>query len=509
MDRRADFSRFSVTDGVRADLKRKSIRGAAFVAYGGAADIIIRFLSIAILARFLLPEDFGLIAMVAALTGVVDSFRDLGLSAATVQRPDITHAQVTNLFWVNVAVGVLFTLALFALSPLIAQFYGDDRLIGVAAGLALVFLWSGLTVQHEALMSRQLRQGEIALIRVLASVLSTGLAIWLAIAGWGFWALVWREVSRSALIAVGVWLRCPWLPGVPRRHVGTRSLVRFGGELSATNLFGGLIANIDKLLIGKLFGAVPVGLYRQAQQLLLAPIEQLNFPIMSVAQPALSALQGDPARYRRYYEKIVFVVTCMTLPVGLFVAIYAEEVTLLLLGPKWADAAIFVRIFGLAAMMRPAIGTSYVVLVTCGLSTRMLAIAVAHGVVLTALLAIGTGWGAAGVAWAHVATTVVLMVPKLYFSFLSTPVTLAGFFSAIRPTLVAGIAMAAALALLRHFALIHGTLFSLAAGATAAAVVYGLALWLQAASRGELKAMLLDVREALRRKRSLVSPTVE
>jgi len=501
VNRRADFSKFSSTDAILADIKNKSVRGAVFVATSSAIDIVLRFVAIAILARLLLPEDFGLIAMVAAITGVVDSVRDLGLSTATVQRREITHPQVTNLFWLNTAIGGVFTLVFVGLAPLIARFYSDDRLIGVAAALSLVFLWSGLTVQHEALMSRQLRQGELAAIRLLASVFSTLLAVALALGDFGYWALVWREVARSAFIAAGVWLCCPWRPGIPIRHVGTGSLLRFGGELSATNVLAGLIGNIDKLLIGRMFGAAPVGLYRQAQQLLLAPIEQFNGPILSVGQPALSALQSDPGRYRRYYEKIVFLVTLMTLPVGLFVAVYAREVTLFLLGPEWTEATVFVRIFGILAMIRPASGTSGVVLITCGLSTRFLALAAVHGVVLVAFLLIGVGWGAVGVAMAQLATTVTMLVPKLYYSFLRTPASLGGFFRAIRGPFIAGLVMAAGLSSLRSVEPVDDVLLSMLAGASAGAALYLGVLWLLPGSRVEIKSLVVDVRAALQRRR--------
>jgi PST family polysaccharide transporter len=373
--------------------------------------------------------------------------------------------------------------------------------VGVAVGLSLVFFWSGLTFQHEALLSRQMRQGELAVIRLLASLISIALAVLLALADWGYWALVWKEVAGSALIAIGVWVRCPWLPGVPKRHVGTRSLVRFGGELSATSLFTGLIANIDKLLIGRIFGAAPVGLYRQAQQLLLAPIDQLNGPILSVGQPALSALQADPARYRRYYEKIVFLVTLTTLPLGLLVAVYAEEVTLLFLGPEWRHAAVFVCIFSVAAMIRPAIGTSAVVLVSCGHSRRFFVLAVAHGVVLSLLLLLGVNWGAEGVALAHVATTVVLMAPKLYFSFLKTPATLQSFVGAIRAPVVAGVLMGTGLIALRGHLAMDNALLSLLAGASAGCALYVVGLWVQPNGRNELRSLAKDLRAGLERKR--------
>src|SRR5690606_18080967 len=117
------FSQFAQTDGLRANLKRRSIRGAIFMASGSGFDVVIRLGAIAVLARLLGPEDFGLLAIVTAITGVLDGFKDLGLSTATVQRPEITHRQVSNLFWVNVLVGCGLALGFCVSAPLIAEFF--------------------------------------------------------------------------------------------------------------------------------------------------------------------------------------------------------------------------------------------------------------------------------------------------------------------------------------------------------------------------------------------------
>jgi O-antigen/teichoic acid export membrane protein len=492
-----DFARFSGTDGVRKSLKQKSVRGAVFVASGGGLDLLLRIVSIAVLARLLMPEYFGLIAMVTAFTGIAEGIRDLGLATATVQRHEISHRQVTNLFWVNAAAGALFALLFCALSPAIASFYQDDRLAGATMAISLTFLWSGLSVQHEALMSRQLKQGELAAIRLLASFLSIVAAVGLALGGWGYWALVWREVIRSALIALGVWIRCPWVPGLPSKGAGTRGLLRFGRDLTLTHLLTSLIANIDRVLIGRFYGPSPVGLYRQAQQLLMVPIDQLNAPITAVARPGLSALQREPDRYCRYYEKIVFLVMLATFPLGLFIAVYAEEVTLLLLGPTWSEAAVFVRIFGVAAAIRPAIGTSAVVLITTGQSGKYLTVAVVHGVLLAILMIFGVRWGAEGVAVAHVATTLILMVPKLYYSFTGTPITLGVFFHAVRTPLVAGAAMLAGLVMLRSLTSLPGVVLPLFTGVAVGGTLY-LAVWLlQRKGRRQLRTMTSDLASAL------------
>jgi O-antigen/teichoic acid export membrane protein len=489
MSRSDEFERYASTDAVRKDLRRKSLRGAMFTAAASGIDLLLRFASIAILARLVSPEHFGIVAMVTALTGVVEGVRDLGLATATVQRKHITHWQVSNLFWVNAAAGFGFTIMFCVLSPSVTIFYREERLASATMAMALAFLWSGLSVQHEALMSRQLRQGELAFIRVSASIISIGLAIGLAYRGYGYWALVWREVVRSAIIALGVWMRCPWLPGLPRRGTGTLQLLRFGRDLSATHLLISLIANVDRLLIGRFYGPIPVGLYRQAQQLLMVPIDQLNAPIMAVAQPGLSALQSEPERYRRYYEEIVFLVALSTVPLGLFIAVYADEITLLVLGPAWSEAAVFISIFGLAAAIRPAIATSAAVLVSSGRSGRYFAVAVVHSVVLTALLVFGVQWGPEGVALAHVATTLVLAVPKLYYSFEATPVSLRVFAGAIRTPVIAGTIMVLGLLALRKFVSVDAILPEVLIGAGVAGTLYMTAWLLQPTGWSQLKGL--------------------
>jgi len=493
-------SEFLDTEHLQGDLKRRSVRGAVFMASGGSLELFIKLISIPILARLLSPEDFGLVAMVTAFTAIVDAVQDAGLGTATVQRRGLTVSQVSNLFWLNTAIGTFFAVAVWASSSAIAGFYKEPRLIGITVGISICFLITGVSVQHEAVMNRQMRQGELAFIRLLGSVSSIALAIALALKGWEYWALVWREVSRSAFVAAGVWVRCRWLPGLPSRGQGTRSLLRFGGELTATNLLTALIANVDRLLIGRFFGPVPVGLYRQAQLLLTVPIDQLNGPIMGVAQPALSALQSDPDRYRRYYEKIVLLVSLATIPLGLFVAVYAEEITLLILGPTWIEASSFVTIFGVAAAMRPAIATSATVMITCGKTRRFLAVAIGHSLALTAFMLLGVRWGAEGVALAHVATTLVVMVPKLYYSFIGSPVKLRGFLGAALTPLVAGSVMVVALVALKRFVPLPGAVVSLGFGAIAGALVYAMVSMLQRRSRHQLITTANDFVSSFRRR---------
>jgi len=496
----ARFQRFAGTEGARANLKQRSVRGALFVAAGGATDFVVRFGAIAVLARLLRPEDFGLIAMVTAVTSIVEGFRDLGLATATVQRPDITHRQVSNLFWVNAAAGAGFAACFCVSAPVIARFFHEPRLVAIAIVLSLAFVWGGLSAQHEALMSRQLKQGELSFIRLASTVTSTVAAVVLAARGYGYWALVWREVIRTALVSLGIWARCPWVPGWPRRGVATGALIRFGTELSATHLLTSLIASIDRLLIGRFFGAVPVGLYRQAQQLLMVPVDQLNAPITAMAQPALSALQDDPERYRRYYDRIAFLVALATVPLGVLVAVYAREIALVVLGAGWGQATAFIRIFGVAAAIRPAVATSAVVLITCGHSARYLRAAIAHSLLLAVLMCAGLAWGPEGVAVAHVSATVIALWPKLWYSFLETPISVRLFARSVRVPVAAGTATLAGMMALRHLLPPGRDLPALLVGATVGPALYLAACLLQGEGRARLAVLGGDLRGALQRR---------
>ncbi|OAI55811.1 hypothetical protein AYO49_01035 [Verrucomicrobiaceae bacterium SCGC AG-212-N21] len=486
------FEQIAATTTVRDNLKKRSVLGAGYLAIGTIGDFVVRLGSVAVLARLLVPEQFGILGMVTAVTGIAAIISQLGLSTATIQRSDITYEQVSNLFWINVGFGFVLSLAIGAAAPIVAHFYGDTRLVPVTIAVATTFFWSGLAVQHEALLIRQMKQAQSAFSRLTATVLSAILAIALAAGGFGYWALVWQEVARSILITVGIWTCCPWCPGRPYRNANTRSLVRFGADLTAAQLFYGIVSNIDRLVLGRFFGPAMVGMYRQAQQLIMVPIEQLNGPILGVSQPVLSMLQNDPARYRRYYSKILFLIASGTMPLAAFGAVYAEELTQLLLGTNWSGSAPLFRIFALAALIRPVLGTAGIVVLTCGRSRRLLALTFVSQLVLVIFIIIGIGWEARGVAAAYLLTAATLLLPNLYFSFKETPVSMSLFFRTIAIPVAASALMVAALFGVRSILPSAGLIESLVLGGVTGGIVYLVACFTLPGGRSEWSGLIGD-----------------
>src|ERR1700730_8073369 len=218
------------------DLKEKTIRGGSARVCSQAASLLLRVGSLALLARLLDPTDFGLVGMVAAFTGILNLFRDFGLSAATIQRATVTEQETSTLFWINVLVGAVLTVVALVFAPVVASFYHEPRLFWVTTAIAPGFLFNAAGVQHSALLQRQMRFTALASIDLLSLIASTVAAIAVAKVGYGYWALVAMTVSLPLTGTVGSWLATGWVPGRPHRHANLRSMMRFGGTITLNGL---------------------------------------------------------------------------------------------------------------------------------------------------------------------------------------------------------------------------------------------------------------------------------
>lgn len=417
-------SEFFHTAGLRSDLKGRSVRGGAVTLLAQGAKLALQTASIVLLARLLTPAEFGLVAMVVAVTRLVLMLKDLGLSMATVQQAEINHAQVSTLFWINVAVSVLLSAAVAGLAPAIAWFYDEPRLLFITFVLSISFLFSGLTAQHQALLRRQMRYRQLGLIDVSASAFSVLVGISTALLGWSYWSLVAMYIAMPAATMVGTWLACPWRPGKAVRGAGVRSMLAFGGHLTGFNLSLYFTQNVDNILIGWRWGAQSLGLYSRAYNLLLFPLQQINPPIAAVAIPALSRLQDDPSRYRAYYLKAVSFQLFCTLPLTVLLLLAAKETILLFLGPQWVGATTIFQCFAAAALTRPLLNSTGWLYLSSGRTRRMFQWGICSALVICSAFVVGLPYGPTGVALSYATAATLLTLPGLHVALRGTGISL-------------------------------------------------------------------------------------
>ena len=443
------MKRFFETDHLVEDLKGRSVRGgvASMAAQGG--KLVLQVGSTMVLARMLTPDDYGIFGMALVVTGLLGLFNDLGLSMATIQRKEITHEQVSTLFWVNAGLGLLIALLAVALAPAVAWFFDDPRITPVIAALAFAFLLGGLAVQHQALLRRQMRFGRIALLETASLAVGITVGIGCAWRGFGYWSLVGMQLATVVTTVVFSWTLCRWVPGRPRRGAEVRSLVGFGAHMMGFNTVNYLGKSVDNLLLGWRWGAASVGFYSNARRLMQLPVTQLNTPVTQVAVPALSRIADQPARYRAAYLRFVDKILLVALPGVAFLIASSDWLVAVLLGPQWGESARIFAILGAAALVEPLMSTAGWLFISQGRGRELMHLGITDACVRFGLVAAALPWGATGVAVAVAARLLVISPLICLLAGRHSPVAAKDIVRpAIAPAAVA-VAVFAAVALLR------------------------------------------------------------
>ncbi|MEL6500776.1 MAG: lipopolysaccharide biosynthesis protein [Cyanobacteria bacterium J06623_1] len=450
-NRRDKYQDYFDTAHLEGNLKRRSVRGGAVTIAAQASKFVIKMGSTAVLARLLLPEDYGLIGMATVVIGFVEYFKDLGLSAATIQQAEINEKQVSTLFWINVAVGcgVALVVALFA--PVVAAIYQEPRLRTITLGLAVNFVFSGLTVQHQALLQRQMQFSSLAKIEIVAMLAGIIGAIIAAYYGAGYWALVILQLLTVMTNAIGVWFFCRWRPGRPRRNANIGSMLNFGRNLTGFNIINYFSRNLDNFLIGRVWGAQPLGLYAKAYQLVLLPINQINVPVNRVALPALSRLQNDPERYQKYYYRAILAITALGMPLVMFLGVAADRLILFLLGEQWLEIVPIFRWLIPAAFIGTFNMATGWVYQSLNRTDRQLRWGVFSSFINVIIFATAIKWGALGVAAAYGLSRIIIVVPAIIYCYGGTWLKWTDFVATIFLPAFGSIAAALGVWLLEYF----------------------------------------------------------
>jgi O-antigen/teichoic acid export membrane protein len=477
-----------------ADLERRSARSAAVTVGAQAARLALSLAGTAALARLLEPRDFGLVAMAAAALALLTGIREMGLSVAIVQREHVSHAQVSTLFWINAAFSLVLALALSAAAPALAWLYGEPRVAPIAVALAATLPLGGVAAQHRALLQRRMAFRTLAACDVAALVVGTSAGVALAVGGAGPWALVALPLASEATATALVWRACRWRPGAPRRGAGVRSLLAFGGDVTLASALQHAARHLDKVLVGWACGAAPLGLYGRAQQLVLLPLLQINAPLSAVAVPALSRLQGDPARFRRFYLTALRQVALAALPLLAAIAVLARELVAVVLGPAWGDAAPIVAVLACAGAVQILGNTAGWLFVSRARTRVMLAWNALASAALLAAFAIGLPWGALGVAGAYAVCVWALRVPHFAMALRGGPVSGRDVWRAVyRPLALAALA-AAAMAAAHAAAAPRDIALRIAATLGAGALAWGGALAAWPGARADAAELLAALR---------------
>jgi O-antigen/teichoic acid export membrane protein len=413
---KVDTEKYFDTDHLQINLKQKAVKGSGITVFTRIAVFASQLIGTMILARLLIPGDFGLIAMVTVIAGILIEFGILRLAEATIQKKDLNHQQVSTLFWINVCLCLILAIIFALASPIVAWFYNEPRLTAITIALAGGFIFNGLSIQHMALLQRNMEFSKIAAIQISSVITTDTIVIILAWQGLGYWALVVRQVSGAVMTAAGLWILCKWRPGPPSRVADVWPMLKFGINSLGSYSMDYFARTLDKMLIGWRYGTQALGYYDRAYHLYVLPVNQLSYPLTSVAVATLSRLNDDPERYRGYYLKAISILAFIGMPLSVILTLAGKDIILLLLGPQWTHAGQIFTLFGPGIGVMLIYGTNGWLHLSLGRTDRWFRWNIIAFITTIIFFMIGLPFGAEGIAVAYVSTFYLLIIPCLLYA---------------------------------------------------------------------------------------------
>jgi PST family polysaccharide transporter len=399
-----------------SDLHQRSLRGGALAMISQVGNVTTQVISTVVLARILVPEDFGLVAMVSAITGYVAIFVDLGTRDAVAQHVRLASGEASALYWVTAATGLAIALLTVICAPLIASFYGAPKLNTITMAMSVPILLSGLYYQQYALMRRALMFRQLAIIDVSGNAIGAALAILLAHLGYGYWALVWKPAVVSFVTACAVWATCGWWPGRPTFTQGVRTMLRFGLNVTGFSVSDAVSRAMDRVALGYTYGPRELGFYQNALNVYENAIGISAAPLHNVASATLTKLRDNMDALRNAWSTALSSLAFFAAPAFAVLAVVGQDLVVLLLGPKWKTAGIILSILALRGPGQVVANTHGWLHVAAARPDRWRRWGVLNcGFTIIALLC-GLRYGAIGVAASYAILIYIIFIPALLYA---------------------------------------------------------------------------------------------
>jgi len=415
------------------EARRRARSGPLLLFARRAFGILMTFLSTVTIARLVAPREFGLANMAVVIFAFAQMFREFGLTNAVLRKGHISEDEMSFLFWFNAAMTLVIAGIVASCAIPISHFYNEAVVADVVYLSVISFVLSGLSLQHRALMARELRFAEIAMIDSAALLAQFLVSLVLALLWHNVWAIVWGTVAQSVTTSLlNVW-RSKWRPGRPKRIDGLRDLLSFGANSSIFSICMFFADNGALIMIGHFLGAAPLGQYSRAQALYKLPNTNLVQPIVQTVMPLMTRLRPYPEEYRKVYLDLVMKLCTFLFPISVALTFGAIPLVHSLLGVQWHQASLCFMALA-PSLAAYAIGYSAGDLfITQNRSAEFRTLGIIEGAVRVSAIALGVQFGLIPAAIAFTVSNSVMALWKVRQSGRVGPVTAMDQFNAALP----------------------------------------------------------------------------
>lgn len=439
-------------------LRHLAVKGGGLNIASSGISLVIQTVSVIILGRLLQPGDFGLVTMVTAFSLILMNFGLNGFTEYIVQKDTIEQCELSAIFWIHFFINSALMSAFIAAGPFLAQFYHDQRVVVVTVALSSTIVVQMLCTVQLALLKRRMEFGKLAIINILSGIISSVLAILLAIRGVGYWAIVSRQVSSVLVMSVAAWILCPWRPCSPRGHRGLMHPVRYALRVYGTFILGYALRSLDKILMGRYYGSLILGNYDRAYYVSTIPVEQLVTPLHSVGLSTLSRLREDRQRFLGYYLKALSTLSLIGMFASLILTIAGKDLIKILLGEGWDLAGKTVMAFGPGIGILIVLSTNSWLHLSLGNPERLLIWGLISLGVTSAMLLLTIHRGPVYVAAGFSIVNGLLIIPSLWYGGRPVKLRISNILKAVGPSFLSGLATSLLLASFFYFIKITASL---------------------------------------------------
>lgn len=299
-------------------------------------------------ARVLVPEDYGLMAMASILTGYVQIFSELGLGAAIIQKKDVSQKELSSLFWLSLLIGFGVAAVSFGLAYPTAWIFDEPRVVPITQVVSIVFIISALMIVPYNILSREIRFKEIGIIQLISVGASSLSMLWMAHKGFGVWTLITGTIIYRSIVVILTFLYSNWWPIFHYKLEEAKPFLGFGVNIAGSRSLFYFFQKADKFIVGKMFNAQSLGYYSFAMDLASIPTDKVVSIFQTVSFPVFSRYQDDNSKSQDMYLKMTKFVALIAAPLFIGGVFFGKEIILSLLGEKWRTIVFIFRMLCIA-----------------------------------------------------------------------------------------------------------------------------------------------------------------
>lgn len=427
----------------RDDLRGLVVRGAGWMMASQIATQVLGLITAVVVARFLGPRDVGLAAEALVFGSLALVLVDFGFASAVVQRPSLSPADISTVFWTGTALGVVLTLAGVALSWPIADLYGEPEVQPLFAVLSLAFLFTAPGIVQGALLAREMKFRSLEIRTIVATVASGAVGIGLAVGGAGPWAIIGQHLVITGVSTALLWRASSWRPQALFSMDSLRSMAAYTGNVFGTRALIWASISLDNFLIGKYIGAGALGAYSIAYNLMSTPLKRIAAPLTNVLFPAFSRIR-DPELVGSAWLRASGVMAAITVPITMGVIPVAPELIGVLFGDEWDAAVPLLQILAGVGLVQSLAALSDGVLQALDRTGILFRFTAFLSLVSVGAFAVAVQWSVEAVAWAYLIVTVALQPILLHYTAREAHQRVSEWFRSIWGVVQAGVVMTGA-----------------------------------------------------------------